>query len=200
MRHSFTKELVGETGLVYMYQRWYLPEVGVFASRSPYGPRREPPYLYANQNPCLFLDSNGKEPKTRWQEEFCKNDPCKGQTVTSGKGNTYSGGEACEGDCFAWANSESNNHPDTGDKPWGSGWHLWPGGEVIYYHGAWNQSGHGAIFDPTTGCAASCTKGDWTGTIDPGAPDSSMRVVVHHPYCHPRGQTDSPWHWPIYYY
>src|SRR5690606_29632716 len=36
-----TKEIDGGTGLMYMYQRHYIPEYGTFMSRAPYGPRRE---------------------------------------------------------------------------------------------------------------------------------------------------------------
>jgi RHS repeat-associated protein len=33
-----TKEYDGDAGLVYMYQRWYQPELGVFLSQAPYPP------------------------------------------------------------------------------------------------------------------------------------------------------------------
>ena len=43
MRHSFTKELDGDTGLVYMMQRWYFPETGTFVSQDLIGPLIEFP-------------------------------------------------------------------------------------------------------------------------------------------------------------
>ena len=60
LRHYFTKELVGETGLVFMYQRWYLPEVGVFNQKdklvSKYGGNR---YAWGPMNPVVAFDPNG---------------------------------------------------------------------------------------------------------------------------------------------
>jgi hypothetical protein len=32
---SFTKELDSDTGLEYMYQRWYSPETGTFMNSAP---------------------------------------------------------------------------------------------------------------------------------------------------------------------
>lgn len=176
--------------------RWYSPETAGFISRAPYPPAVEHPYSFGIQNPTGWFDATGREPMPANREEFCKNDPCKGKTVTSGKGNSFKGGEDCgDGNCFDWATSQSNNSPPPDSKPPGDNWHQEPGGEIIYYHGTWLGSGHGAIYDPASGCAASCSAGTWEG-----GPPGKKQVVVHHPACHPRGHPTSPWHDPWYWY
>ncbi len=65
-----------ETGLVYAKARFYDPEIGLFLSQDPVaGDPRNPPslhkYLYALQNPTVFVDPDGRvEFLRRWQEEF----------------------------------------------------------------------------------------------------------------------------------
>jgi RHS repeat-associated protein len=46
-----TKEIDGGTGLMYMYQRHYIPEYGQFMSRAPYGPMMEEEYVFAASEP-----------------------------------------------------------------------------------------------------------------------------------------------------
>jgi hypothetical protein len=177
--------------------RWYSPETGIFITKAPYPPAVEHPYRFATQNPTEWFDSDGRKPEPVNREEFCKNDPCKGKTVTSEKGNSFKGGEDCDGSCFNWAASESNNVPPDGSKPPDDGWHSKSGGHLIIYQpgGGWNTSGHGAIYDHTTGCAASCSAGTWAG-----GPPGKKVVVIHHPLCHPRGLPASPWRDPYYWY
>jgi RHS repeat-associated protein len=55
-----TKEIDGDTGLMYMYQRWYVPEYGQFMSRSPYSPRSEHPWTAFGQNPAMYIDPDGE--------------------------------------------------------------------------------------------------------------------------------------------
>jgi RHS repeat-associated protein len=60
--HHNTKEFNGDTGLTYMYQRWYLPETGTFLSKAPYPPMREHNYTFVRQSPALYIDPWGR----RW--------------------------------------------------------------------------------------------------------------------------------------
>jgi RHS repeat-associated protein len=55
-----TKEIDGGTGLMYMYQRHYIPEYGTFMSRAPYGPRREHEYGFAANDPLARIDPDGR--------------------------------------------------------------------------------------------------------------------------------------------
>ena len=55
-----TKELDSDTGLVYMYQRWYLPKVGIFVSMAPYPPHVESQYGFAMQSPARYFDPRGR--------------------------------------------------------------------------------------------------------------------------------------------
>jgi RHS repeat-associated protein len=134
-------------------------------------------------------------------EQFCRNDPCRGKTVTSPKGHTFRGGEPCGPNCFGWANGELTGIPGKGILPGGPGYSPTPGpggGAINYGPGAWDTggdrtSGHGAVYDGC--CAASCSTGDWRGTRSGGP----MRVVIHHPKCHPQGSPSSPWKPPSYW-
>jgi RHS repeat-associated protein len=56
-----TKEYDGDSGLVYMYQRWYQPELGVFMSQAPYPPTAEHQYNFAKQLPALVVDPDGRK-------------------------------------------------------------------------------------------------------------------------------------------
>ena len=58
--HHNTKEFDGDVGLVYMYQRWYMPETGTFMSRAPYPPMMERPYVHSESDPVNFADPNGE--------------------------------------------------------------------------------------------------------------------------------------------
>jgi RHS repeat-associated protein len=58
--HHNTKELDGDTGLVYMHQRWYAPETGTFMSSAPYPVTMEHRYGFAAQNPIYFADPFGE--------------------------------------------------------------------------------------------------------------------------------------------
>ena len=42
-----------------MFQRWYSPETGRFASRAPYAPHIEPPYDFAEDDPVTKVDPKG---------------------------------------------------------------------------------------------------------------------------------------------
>ena len=55
-----TEETDGGTGLVYMYQRWYLPHTGTFASQAPYPPMMEHEYTFALGNPVIMVDPDGR--------------------------------------------------------------------------------------------------------------------------------------------
>jgi RHS repeat-associated protein len=55
-----TKELDGGTGLMYMYQRHYVPEYGQFMSRAPYEVMVEHEYSFAEQNPIASFDPLGE--------------------------------------------------------------------------------------------------------------------------------------------
>jgi RHS repeat-associated protein len=58
--HHNTKELDGDTGLVYMHQRWYAPETGTFMSPAPYPVMREHRYGFAENRPGLMVDPDGR--------------------------------------------------------------------------------------------------------------------------------------------
>jgi RHS repeat-associated protein len=55
-----TKELDPGTGLMYMYQRHYVPEYGMFMSRAPYEPNIEHEYEFAYANPTDQVDPRGR--------------------------------------------------------------------------------------------------------------------------------------------
>jgi RHS repeat-associated protein len=54
-----TKEYDGDSGLVYMYQRWYQPELGVFMSQAPFPPMMENEYNFVKQEPVNNFDVTG---------------------------------------------------------------------------------------------------------------------------------------------
>jgi RHS repeat-associated protein len=58
--HHNTKELDGDTGLVYMYQRWYSPETGTFMSSAPYPVTMEHRYGFADNGPTIAHDAGGR--------------------------------------------------------------------------------------------------------------------------------------------
>jgi len=64
LRVSFTKELDGDTGLVYMYQRWYSGETGTFMSSAPRRVYREHRFSVARQHPVQRVDPFGTEDTT----------------------------------------------------------------------------------------------------------------------------------------
>lgn len=57
--HHNTKEYDVNVEMVYMYQRWYSAELGVFASRAPMPRTMEHPYSFALQMPNIFTDPLG---------------------------------------------------------------------------------------------------------------------------------------------
>jgi len=59
-----TKELDGDTGLVYMYQRWYSGETGTFMSSAPRRVYREHRFSVARQHPVQRVDPFGTEDTT----------------------------------------------------------------------------------------------------------------------------------------
>ncbi|MDK2973486.1 MAG: hypothetical protein PWP23_3241 [Candidatus Sumerlaeota bacterium] len=90
-----TKETDGDLGLVYMYQRWYMPETGTFLSQDPISnldriSRKEPSigeYDFALGNPNQIADSTGMQPN-----------PCKCQQAQ----NIFAGTDPlCAGLCGA---------------------------------------------------------------------------------------------------
>ena len=192
--------------------RWYDPDRGHFLSKEPASADGPNLYHFDMSNPVVFVDIDGKDayvpnPPEISREDFCKNDPCKDKIVTTQTGGSFAGGEKCscpnsceekdEGlNCFEWATCQQNDVPGVGSGPPDSSWSEEPGGVVILYKpgGDWLTSGHGAVYDPESGCAASCSSGTWAG----GAP-GDKRVVIHHPLCHPRGTVNSPWRTPWYY-
>lgn len=58
--HHNTKEFDVDTGLVYMYHRWYLPESSGFASNAPYPTFLEHPFTFALQRPTSIFDPTGE--------------------------------------------------------------------------------------------------------------------------------------------
>jgi len=61
LRVSFTKEYDGDSGLVYMFQRWYSAETGTFMSEAPYPQWREHSYIAFAINPIQASDPLGLE-------------------------------------------------------------------------------------------------------------------------------------------
>ncbi len=57
-----TKEIDGDTGLTYMYQRWYQSELGMFASEAPLPAFSEHEYEFGKASPTLYIDTNGLTP------------------------------------------------------------------------------------------------------------------------------------------
>ena len=55
-----TKKLDSDTGLVYMYQRWYLPEAGIFVSKASYPPMVEHRYEFVEADPTAANDPHGE--------------------------------------------------------------------------------------------------------------------------------------------
>mgnify|MGYP006308273883 FL=1 len=54
-RHETTKEMDGDVGLYYFWQRWYDSKTGRFLSKSPYPYPLEHQYLYIENNPPTLL-------------------------------------------------------------------------------------------------------------------------------------------------
>jgi len=57
--HHNTKEYDVNVEMLYMYQRWYSAELGVFASRAPMPRNVEHPYSAFLQSPLMFVDPLG---------------------------------------------------------------------------------------------------------------------------------------------
>jgi len=58
--HHNAKDYDGDSGLVYMYQRWYSAETGTFMSSAPYPPSIEHRYGFAATAPGQHVDSDGR--------------------------------------------------------------------------------------------------------------------------------------------
>jgi len=58
--HHNTKEYDANVEMVYMYQRWYSAELGVFASRAPMPRSVEHPYTFGLQSPNMHVDPDGR--------------------------------------------------------------------------------------------------------------------------------------------
>jgi len=64
--HHNSKEYDGDSQLVYMYQRWYTPEMGSFLSSAPFPPMMEHRFSFGVQNPPVYVDPFGLKPKDKW--------------------------------------------------------------------------------------------------------------------------------------
>lgn len=60
--HHNTKNTDPDTGLVYMYQRWYLPETGTFLSKAPRPTWMEHGWGFALNAPPTSFDPDGEDP------------------------------------------------------------------------------------------------------------------------------------------
>jgi RHS repeat-associated protein len=58
--HHNTKDLDGDTGLVYMYERWYSPETGTFMSSAPFPVTMEHQYKFTTHSPVIQSDPTGQ--------------------------------------------------------------------------------------------------------------------------------------------
>jgi len=58
--HHNSKEYDGDSQLVYIYQRWYSPELGVFSSSALLPPELEHPFSFVESHPTGFVDVNGR--------------------------------------------------------------------------------------------------------------------------------------------
>jgi RHS repeat-associated protein len=58
--HHNTKEYDADAGLVYMHQRWYSNNLGLFGSEAPNPPMIEHPYSFAENIPISGIDPKGK--------------------------------------------------------------------------------------------------------------------------------------------
>ena len=61
-RHN-TKAFDADIDTVYMYQRWYLSEMGMFMSRAPMRAEREAQYSFAGARPLTRFDPHGEYPE-----------------------------------------------------------------------------------------------------------------------------------------
>jgi len=57
--HHNSKEYDGDSQLVYMYQRWYNPELGLFSAASPFPGFMEKPFVFARSSPIMTVDPTG---------------------------------------------------------------------------------------------------------------------------------------------
>src|SRR5690606_37010491 len=69
-----TKELDGGTGLMYMYQRHYIPEYGMFMSRAPRESFYEAPYTFVDNYPVQLNDPSGEDFLQCWSDCVEDND------------------------------------------------------------------------------------------------------------------------------
>src|SRR5690606_26143592 len=51
-----TKNYDSDVELVYMFQRWYLPETGTFLSSAPYPQEKEHRFGFAENDPMVYYD------------------------------------------------------------------------------------------------------------------------------------------------
>ncbi|MDX1972440.1 MAG: RHS repeat-associated core domain-containing protein, partial [Candidatus Sumerlaeia bacterium] len=93
-----TKEYDLEADLVYMYQRWYDPKSGTFASMAPFPPMREHEYGFASSKPNSNIDPNGMIDWgwTPIAGQFCNRSSVPVQVLINGKYYTVNPGE-CTG-------------------------------------------------------------------------------------------------------
>jgi RHS repeat-associated protein len=111
LRHPFTKELDGDTGLVYMYQRWYSPETGMFMRRAPVKPQYEHAFSFASQRPTNRIDPDGRKDLDTAISD-CKDkerNPCRGANPVP------PGGDSCYS--FVCCVMEEMYYPDQGPFP-----------------------------------------------------------------------------------
>jgi RHS repeat-associated protein len=67
-----TKNYDGDSGLIYMYQRWYQPELGTFLSQAPMPVQMEHAYTFASSSPVNGLDVLGMKDQKPTREEAFK--------------------------------------------------------------------------------------------------------------------------------
>jgi len=58
--HHNSKEYDGDSQLVYLYQRWYSPELGLFQSSAPYPPMMEHRFSFGSHSPISARDPDGR--------------------------------------------------------------------------------------------------------------------------------------------
>lgn len=109
--HHNTKELDGDTGLVYMHQRWYSPETGTFMRRAPVKPQYEHAFSFASQRPTNRIDPDGRKDLDTAISD-CKDkerNPCRGANPVP------PGGDSCYS--FVCCVMEEMYYPDQGPFP-----------------------------------------------------------------------------------
>ena len=143
-----TKEYDLEADLVYMYQRWYDPKSGTFASMAPYPPMIEHEYGFARYRPTQYMDSRGEFPVVIIPIII-------GGIIFSGCGNNNQDG------------NPPNPPPPPSDPPSGGGGNPPPPPDPDPCRYDINGDGNPITIDPDKGCSEQYTEGIQNGTIKP---------------------------------